>query len=93
MNAPKYTRCDTCGRNAHKVALRVPIMEKIPGDRFHRTRPSGRTQVVGICPSCFRGTTENAYRGLAVLVYDRRSTRERALHPVPSFAPADADSR
>ena len=41
MNRPKYNRCDSCGRNAHKVAVR--IVRAFPNP----------TVVEGYCPSCW----------------------------------------
>jgi hypothetical protein len=40
-NRPRFNRCDSCGRNAHKVVV--------------RTKATG--VVHGVCPSCWEGDT------------------------------------
>lgn len=88
MRAPKYNRCDYCGRNAHKVAVRRPA--------YGRHLPTAMT-VVGYCPSCFASCFEptrygddprsNVERwiesGKITVLYDRRGAAQRKKFPVP----------
>lgn len=82
-NRPTYNRCDYCGRNPHKVAVRIP-------------RPANRPAVVhGVCPSCFDSIAVVERLGSAPgfidgteLLYDhrvRKSQRELAVYAVCAF--------
>jgi hypothetical protein len=86
MNAPKYNRCDFCGRNAHKVALRCKTT----------TLPI-KTTVIGYCTSCFadRFTTprygsdrrpgiERMIDAGVTVVYDLRGKAARNKNPIPA---------
>lgn len=46
MRRPKYEVCERCGRNKHKVAVRVKLQPSA-------VRPAGASIVVGYCPSCW----------------------------------------
>jgi hypothetical protein len=82
IRTPKYKACDRCGRNDHKVALRVDA--KMAG------RVIGR-KCIGRCPSCFAdafvtkhwlGEGHVPFEG-ATVVYDRRGDRAKKATPVP----------
>lgn len=86
MNRPKYKRCDSCGRNEHKVAV--------------RHRASGRhlataETVSGYCTSCFaddfvkrpwqeKSSIEFLIEKGATVVYDRRGKAARNRNPIPA---------
>lgn len=75
-NRPLYARCDYCGRNPHKVAVRFP---RGTSRDIHPTR--------GYCPSCY---AENVARRDGwpqsvggVIIYDRRRVAKVATSPAP----------
>jgi hypothetical protein len=84
-NAPKYNRCDSCGRNAHKVAVR-----KVAGKHY-----ATATYIEGYCTSCFADMFQpkpwdNNTRGIDhaiekgyIVVYDRRGKAAKNANPVP----------
>lgn len=80
--APKHNRCDSCGRNVHKVAIRKPEVERnpdwTPSNRVNYYRPTGRMLVLGYCPSC---TPTELAEG-STLIYDRRALRTRNAKPI-----------
>lgn len=72
---PKHNRCDFCGRNAHKVAV-----------RFNSTLP-GQHPTRGFCPSCWQDDSPYSPRqkyadtiaaGEASIVYDLRKRKDAA---------------
>lgn len=68
-NRPRFTACDFCGRNAHKLAVRVDQ----PGGSLRGT-------VLGVCPQCWHGAPG---KGLGVaakftaaqVVFDNRTRK------------------
>jgi hypothetical protein len=82
--APRYATCDHCGRNQHKVALRLP---RGRGTHYHNW------PVTGLCGPCFAGAG-SSWEGWS-LVYDRRGARAKAAHPMPAelAAPPERETR
>lgn len=84
-NRPQYARCDACGRNAWKVAVRYPNRNHTP--THHPT--------AGYCPSCFDGCNQERLAAAGGrMVADLRGAASQARTPVlaallPQAAPAD----
>jgi hypothetical protein len=72
---PRYNRCDYCGRNAHKVALRWPdgtVEGVCPSCYDGKTEFSAKTQG-------------------ATVLYDRRSRKPSLLAVLPEASTAERD--
>jgi hypothetical protein len=91
LSKPRYARCDSCGRNQHKVAVRLD--DRVVYDRQcsenerarrMRQKPAKVWPTVGYCPSCFNDYRERNldFPTNGRVVYDlraRKPEREKAL--------------
>ena len=81
MNTPQYARCDYCGRNQHKVAIRLypdvlRVRQNTEDDRARRARrkPLRVWPVVGVCASCATGheQADEHWPAFGTVIYDQR---------------------
>jgi hypothetical protein len=83
MSRPLYKCCDYCGRNDHKVAVRVERTRNRQGNLSH--------PVVGYCTSCYalnvERNTETAWPVPGTVVYDTRGPAAMKKHPTVKAAP------
>jgi len=98
LSKPQYNRCDYCGRNPHKVAVRlydnVVREHQLSADSraaYYRRKPLKVWPTVGYCPSCFADAVAHdpAFPTKGTVVYDRRARKpeqpktERVVVPDP----------
>lgn len=76
MRSPRYNRCDSCGRNAHKVAIRHP--------KGHVEGLCPSCFADDLSPQPWRPSREAEWveKGYKV-IYDRRGAAAQAATPVP----------
>lgn len=82
LNRPEYNRCDYCGRNPHKVAIRrdpaaLCEMQRKENERavWKRRKPLRIWPVVGLCPSCFADGEADDRLPRGTILYDLRAKK------------------